>query len=386
MLAAVCNLLLIFLLVWIENVRAAELIKYLHDRRETLKSAVRFLEGMQNPSNCTGLEYIVVEMGCGGGFAAHFQLAGSEWMRTAKAANYSKPILIIGHIRGYSDGPECDHVNKDWTCFFQPMSSPTCQVELLKTGKRVGISLNGVRLDDSIMPAEFSHVGFAWWWGVVQAFMFRLRPEIEGLVLEEGSKMDHGKGFPALGSGAVIAGMHVRHGDKSTDGFKHHSFEAEMAAVKKSPECITGTAGSSCIKTFNDSIASSTPSRGMRLFVASDDASVLISARINGHLVKESVGVSQQTSTAGMFKTLLSNKAVAYNATVEIITDIYYLARCSTLVGIAASQVFRLAVGMSNATGTLQYAAIMDYGALGKIRHMSNRWALPLPEDFVPGR
>jgi hypothetical protein len=124
--------------------------------------------------------------------------------------------------------------------------------------------------------------------------------------------------------------------------------------------------------------------RGLRLFVASDDASVLISARINGHLVKEAVGVSQQTSTAGMFKTLLGNKAVAFNATVEIITDVYYLSRCSTLVGIAASQVFRLAVGMSNATGTLQYAAVMDHNQLGKIRRMSERWALPLPEDFVP--
>jgi len=361
---------------------AAPMPTYQFNRSETFIRALRFLDAMQNPANCTGREFLVTDMGCGGGFAAHFQLAASEWMRTAKAVNYSKPVLVIGHIRGYSDGPECDHVNKDWTCFFQPTSSRECQAELLRTGKQVGASLEGVRLDDSILPAEFAHVGFAWWWGLVQARMFRMQPEIARAVMAEGAKMDSGRGFPP--ASAAIAGMHVRHGDKSSDGFKHHSFDAEMSALQKSPEC-SGVGGASCIKTANDLITSAAGASGMRLYVASDDASVLVSARINGHLVKEAEGVSQQTSTAGMFKTLMSNKAVAYNATIEIITDIYYLSRCSTLVGIAASQVFRLAVDMSNATGALQYAAVMDFGQMGKIRHMSAKWALPLPEDFDGG-
>ena len=373
------GLWVLVLALWRGAGSSTSLVNYQFDRRATFPRAMQFLDAMQNPANCTGREFVVVDMGCGGGFAAHFQLAASEWMRTAKAVNYSKPVLIVGHIRGYSDGPECEHVGKDWTCFFQPMSNASCQKELLKTGKQVGARLDGVRLDDSILPPEFSHVGFAWWWGLVQARMFRMQPEIERLVVAEGAKMDQGKGFPPAATlGSPIAGMHVRHGDKSSDGFKHHSFDAEMSAVKKSPECVNA----SCVRTSNDSTAAA----GMRLFVASDDASVLISARLDGHLVKESVGVSQQTSTAGMFKTLMSNKAVAYNATVEIITDVHYLSRCSTLVGIAASQVFRLAVDMSNATGALQYAAVMDHGQMGKIRHMSARWALPLPEDFYPAR
>ena len=370
-----------------------ELQTYKFDRKETFQTAMKFLDAMQNPQNCSGLEYIVVDMGCGGGFAAHFQLAGSEWMRTAKAINFSKPILIMGHIRGYSDGPECDHVDKDWTCFFQPMSNPTCQKELLSSGRRVGVNLNSVKLDDSIIPLEFAHVGFAYWWGIVQSRMFRMQPEIEKMVIAEGSKMDHGRGFPLKRGAYAIAGMHVRHGDKSSDGFKHHSFEEEAAAVKKAPECDNSGKLGNCIKTYNDTVSQNssnlsfspnTRTGAIRLFVASDDASVLISARLNGHLVKENVGVSQQTSSAGMFKTLLSNKAVAYNATVEIVTDIFYLAHCSTLIGIAASQVFRLAVGLSNATGVLEYASVMDYQQLGKIRHMSAKWALPLPEEFVP--
>lgn len=358
---------------------------YTFDRKMTHVEAMQFLDRMQNPENCSGVEYVVVDMGCGGGFAAHFQLAGSEWMRTAKAINYSKPILIMGHIRGYSDGPECEYVNKDWTCFFQPMSNPTCQSEMLQTGKRVGANLVGVKLDDSIMPSEFSHVGFAYWWGIIQSRMFRMQPNIEKIVLAEGAKMDRSRGFPFHAT--AVAGIHVRHGDKSSDGFKHHSFEAEVTAVTKSPECAF--LRNNCILTYNDTTqekilnSNTSSAHGIRLFVASDDANVLISARLDGHLVKENLGVSQQTSTAGMFKTLLSNKAVAYNATVEIVTDIFYLFHCSTLVGIAASQVFRMAVGISNATGILEYAAAMDFHQLGKIRHMSAKWALPLPEAFV---
>jgi hypothetical protein len=35
----------------------------------------------------------------------------------------------------------------------------------------------------------------------------------------------------------------------------------------------------------------------------------------------------------------------------EIISDIYFLSQCNSLVGISASQVFRMAVAISNVTG-----------------------------------
>ena len=356
---------------------------YNFSRSETYKEAMLFLHRMNNPANCTGIDYVQVDMGCGGGFAAHFQLAASEWLRTARALDYQKPVIIVGHIRGYSDGPECQHVNKDWTCFFLPMSEPACQQEMIRTGKRIGADLGAVRLDDSILPGNFSQVGFAYWWGIVQARMFRLQPQVAALVAQESARMDRGRGFPSQATmQGVLAGVHVRHGDKSSDGFKHHSFEAEMAAVLKSPECaVVGVMFGGCIRTYNDTLNTSAPP-GMRIYVASDDASALISARIMGHLVKEHEGISTQTSSAGMFKTLLIHTEVAYNATIEVITDIHHLARCSSLVGIAASQIFRLAVGLSNATGYLQYAAAMDHNHLPKVRAMSAKWALPLPEDF----
>lgn len=349
------------------------------------KNAFDFIDAMQNPANCTGAEYAVVDMGCGGGFAAHFQLAAAEWLKVAGYFNYSKPVLIVGHIRGYSDGPECHSVNKDWTCFFLPMSA--CQSTLLSTGKRLDLNYKGI--DESVIPMQFRHLGLAWWWGLVQARMFRFQPPVETHIFSESSKMDGGKGFPFS---YPVAGLHVRHGDKSSDGFKHHSLDNEMAAVRKSPECLLDSSPVSTSrvcrsKPGDETVTAATGSAAvkdndLRVFVASDDPHVLASARQLGHLV-DSEGVSQHTATAGMFKTLVSKPELGYNATLEIITDIYFLSQCSTLVGTAASQIFRMAVGLSNSSEILKYAVAMDYDQLPKIQKMSAKYDLPVPEHFA---
>lgn len=188
--------------------------------------------------------------------------------------------------------------------------------------------------------------------------------------------MRGGRGFPY---GSQLIGIHVRHGDKSTDGFKDHSLEAEISAAQKSPECSkrinSGAAGSNAsLCTTGDS------GEVMAVFVASDDAAVLNESQRLGYLVDKG-GVSQQTSSVGMLKTLVhSKKDIGHNASLEIITDIHFLAQCSTLVGIAASQVYRMAVAMSNATGALRYAAAMDFAHIPKIRQMSVKYHVPFPE------
>jgi len=73
------------------------------------------------------------------------------------------------------------------------------------------------------------------------------------------------------------------------------------------------------------------------------------------------------------------------NPTVQI-TDIYFLSRCTTLVGIAASQVFRVAVGISNATGLLRAAITMDHDQTPRIKRMSEKFGLPFPETFINAR
>lgn len=362
--------------------------------------AFEMLDRMQTPENCTGAKYTVVDMGCGGGFAAHFQLAASEWLKVTRHFDFKIPVLIIGHIRGYTYGKECENVNKgtiqnrlpiflgyfhrmsDWTCFFLPMSS--CQETLLATGIRVPPGWHTI--NESVVPTEFQHRGLSWWWGIIQARMFRLQPAVQEYITLQSKHMDDGKGFPY---GFPVAGLHVRHGDKSSDGFRLHSFEAEMVVIRKSPECLVTPLG--VCKNADDpsSTVSADPNEGtatgkeLRIFVASDNGAVLEAAKKLGHLV-DSSGISQQTGEGGMFKYLLSHPELGYNASLEIIADIHFLAHCSTLVGIAASQVFRMAVGISNATGTLKHVTAMDYNQLPRIQQMSAKYDLPLPETFAP--
>jgi len=214
---------------------------------------------MQTPQDCTGIEYVWSDMGCGGGFAAHFQLAAAQWMRAASITGYKMPVLIIGSIWKYSQGQECKHAGGDWTCFFLPVSG--CQEQLKKTGKQVAVDFNKLTtFTDDLLPAQFRHVGIAYWWGIVQERMFRLQPAVRQYIYREASRLNGGQGFPGVTLGALdpgwllksggslssrltpIAGLHVRHGDKHTDGFKHHSIAAGLRAVHASPQC--GTAGS----------------------------------------------------------------------------------------------------------------------------------------------
>ena len=81
-------------------------------------------------------------------------------MRAFAAVNFSKPILIRGKLKGYSDGKECSHVNNEWTCFFQPMSA--CETTLLSTGKLIQIP--DFRLPDEMtIPVNFRSYGLAFW-------------------------------------------------------------------------------------------------------------------------------------------------------------------------------------------------------------------------------
>ena len=319
-------------------------------------------------------------------------MASADFLRVATFFNYSIPILILGHIRGYSDGHECDYVHQEWTCFFLPTS--TCAQLLVDTGKPIPWEFRSI--DDNVIPNEFKHMGLAWWWGVIQARLFRLQPHVEMYIAKEALAMNEGKGFP---HDSAIAGLHVRHGDKSSDGFKDQSFIAEMAAVRKSPECIvtvrekndelnfdnSSSFNPPFLKQSNDDelycVVNGTTHDELPIFVASDDQNVLVLAKQLGHLV-DSSGVSQTTGGVGMLKTLVSHPELGYNASLEIITDIYFLSHCSTLVGIAASQIFRMAVGMSDARGLLAYVAAMDFSQLGKILQMSAKYHLPVPEKF----
>lgn len=67
-----------------------------HRYDHRLENAMTFINAVQQPDNCTGLDYLVMDIGIHGGFAAQFQLAAKEWMHLFAAYNYSVPVLIQG--------------------------------------------------------------------------------------------------------------------------------------------------------------------------------------------------------------------------------------------------------------------------------------------------
>lgn len=289
------------------------------------EEAFRFLDNFLQPKNgCHGKSYMINKIGTDsnfyGGFASQFQMTASHWLRMAAATNYTVPVIIQGSIIKYTTVPQCDHVKGDITCIFLPMSS--CQDEYLTSGNVISASDGGkVDFDLSMVPEQFAHMGLTWWWGIIQARMFRLQPSVQTYVEEEIANMKSftQQGFPF---GSPTAGLHVRHGDKSVDGFKDHSFFSELRAMHKSPECIsienntcltrvvptTSTTlpnqriralgshlGRNLVDTLHDNATETVP---MHIFVASDDANVLNAARKMGLLV-DRAGVSQNTAKEG---------------------------------------------------------------------------------------
>ena len=437
-----------------------------HRYDQRLEDAMAFINAVQQPENCTGLDYLVVEMGINGGFAAQFQFAGKEWMHLFAAHNFSVPVLIQGRIIGYSDNKACDDVKRQWTCYFKPMSE--CEEVMRKTGRQI-TSDKPRRF--SPVPTPFAKHGEAFWWGVVQFKMFQLQHVVIEHIHAQSTLMNRKIGFPF---GLPLAGLHVRHGDKKIDGFKQHSMDEELNFLRKSPDCEVKNTAGDCFSPINTTSHSSMvvlhrlakkhgivldrvnidkfnrtsitnnaeiavdpkslwpsgphvthqqhrpPGQGhhgrnqssslgagagrngtaqqahgglhryvipLQLFVASDDVNVLRSAAREGHLTNI-VGVSQDTTTAsdGMLKTLLSRPEIAHAATLEIISDIYFLSQCNSLIGISASQVFRMAVAIANVTGNLHFAAALDGDQIRRVQQLSTKYDVPFPEKFFLGR
>jgi hypothetical protein len=119
------------------------------------------------------------------------------------------------------------------------------------------------------------------------------------------------------------------------------------------------------------------------IFIASDDANVIKYATSAGYFVNKE-GVSQQTHGNAMISIVIKHKETSFEASLQIISDIFLLSQCSTLIGMAASQVYRMAVALSFAKGILRQAKALDYNSLRTIYKMSRKYNLPCPEPFVP--
>jgi hypothetical protein len=464
-------------------------------KQHWMREAISYLQRVQN--NCASKEFVRIRIGINGGFSAQFQLMASEFTRAFAAGNFKTPLVVFGMLNGYSEGEECKHVNYEWTCFFRPATKCEKEFEAHEAHEK---NFQHLPLIENSIPPEFQHLGVAFWWGAVQRYLFRMQPFVEEHILQESKHAMHPVfSFPF---GLPLVGLHVRRGDKHDDGFITHSFEEELAFVRKSPDCEVQNSRSDCFVRFNlnetitseyilglfessvsflpfgsnstaplvsktqfivnsalmkrtvilrlsdidrfnysssnDEIAvnpkkllnilrhrnhhnhlqhrhhfhshntrdrtalnnSSMPSISplplseddqkllsetfvipLNIFVASDDGNVVRAAGKLGYFA-DVTGVSQQTAATGMFKTLLSHHELGFNATMEIITDIFFLSQSSTLLGMAASQVYRLSVALSNVTSTLRQAKATDLNQIGRIKMLSQKYDVPFVENF----
>lgn len=294
--------------------------------------------------------------------------------------------------------------------------------------------------DEQAVPSDFASRGYPFWWGVVQLYLFNVRSFVEDHMARQIAMMNRGRGFTL---GVPMAGMHVRHGDKHNDGFRDHSLGEELSIIARSKDCMVKSQCEQCFvyaqvcpevtihrvhqsqalllyardvhgynaSIFNDgyeeqnakllnqlqlepggqSFTNDSIVTPLPVFVASDDQEVLRSAYVLGYLTSlpyqpekaGTLGVSQATASKGMAAHLQSHPEHGYNATLEILTDIFMLARCSSLIGICASQVFRMAVAMANASHTLRFVAALDTDQIPKVKHLSRKYSVPFPEDFT---
>lgn len=125
----------------------------------------------------------------------------------------------------------------------------------------------------------------------------------------------------------------------------------------------------------------------VQVFVVSDDTRVIQAAQSTYHLLTFASGFSQSADTMGTSQKLRRKSAMAHEehpvrATLEILRDVYYLSRCSTIIGTASSQVYRMAVAVANATATLQDAIILDGDELDHVRAGVEAMYFPFPEEF----
>lgn len=228
----------VFALFFVSGKRVHEVSVHNHPLPAVTQKALEFLDKIQNPPDCTG-NYAIVPIRSAGGFASHFQMLAADFMRILHVTNYRVTLLITGQINGYTEGSACSYYRHDWTCLFEPSSE--CMYDLRWLGKEVPYDRNIVYHDETMVPDAFKQYGYAYWWGVIQLYLFNFNEDITQEVTRRLQQINFLTHFPY-----PMAAVHVRHGDKHVDGFNEHSMSSEMLALQASPDCVVQNAQGLC--------------------------------------------------------------------------------------------------------------------------------------------
>ncbi|RYY82964.1 hypothetical protein EON63_12220 [archaeon] len=267
-------------------------------------------------------------------------------------------LLITGQINGYTEGSACSIYHHDWTCLFEPSSE--CHYDLMWLGREVAYDRNIVYHDEPMVPDAFKQYGYAYWWGVIQLYLFNFNEDITQEIASRLEQLNFYTHFPY-----PLAAMHVRHGDKHVDGFHEHSMSSEMLAIQSSPDCpvqnsqglcfypvlsnvmsaaqdyyyaylllhsilsgdSAGTSGNtgrvvrkseinnplSSASVLTTTSGTSDPLvQQLRVYVASDDARVLQDAKKLGFYTAPALSISTATGNVGKTVNIISNHHAPY--------------------------------------------------------------------------
>jgi hypothetical protein len=224
--------------------RIHELTEHHHKLPFATQEALQFLDAIQNPANCNG-KYATTYIPSGGGFASQYQRMAASFMRALHATNYAVPVIITGPIKGYTENSLCDSVKKEWICLFKPTS--TCHQQFPTSGTLVSYDEKALYTNHATVPEAFQSYGYAFWWGVIQFYLFNLQDHVVKYFEQELDILGMRGGLPS-----PLATLHVRHGDKHNDGFREHSLSSYRNVMSTSPDCSIKSSKGYCFVKIRD--------------------------------------------------------------------------------------------------------------------------------------
>lgn len=332
--------------------------------------AMRYLDSQQNPEH--GCEATAgVAIAGGGGFGSKFQFAALQVV-AALASNHT--VTFAGDFGGYTGNARCTELLKSageqqqqqvssFGCFFEAMSAACSAKAKAETHHRWRTRSAPNDVERST-PPEFVAQGSGFWWGTVQAYMFRLNARMRARLAD--IKRDELSTAGAYDCADIAA--HIRLGDKLADKASRQGADRNrepQEIVRRYAEQI-----SLLVDEFNAACAQGSKCRVPLLYVATDSPMAVQYMREWVATAKPRVRlavrdtVTQKMSGAKVEMTKLLGRRREENSTYaaaeEVVVDLALMMEARFFVGLYMSQMARIVVSIGYARGTMDRAVAMD--------------------------
>ena len=334
--------------------------------------AMRYLNRQQNPEH--GCETTAgVAIGRGGGFGSKFQFAA---LRAVAALASNHTVTFAGDFAGYTTNARCTELLKSasgeqqqqqvssFGCFFEAMSAACSAEAKAETHHRWQTGRSATNNVKRSTPPEFVAQGPGFWWGTVQAYMFRLNARMRARLAD--IKRDELSTAGAYDCADIAA--HIRLGDKLADKASRQEADRNREPreiVQRYVEQI-----SLLVDEFNAACAQGSNCRVPLLYVATDSPTTaqymrewVATAKPRVRLAVRDT-VTQEMSGAKVEMAKLLGRRLKENSTYaaaeEVVVDLALMMEARFFVGLYMSQMARVVVSIGYARGTMDRAVAMD--------------------------